>query len=549
MKRKKVALKTDSKKTVKEGADTGNRSSKELKLSQASEGCSIRDLPSQGKTSNSVPKVKLEKLGVKIKKNVDTSVPMRRGRSRSDVDATHLDNLRTRAGVRRKMDHNESKLIAGQILNDLIESNLKRSKKRSRAEQGGAQTRRGRSEEGADLSIMDCVAQLDNLKRKRGRRPGISKNTESRHIAKDIVCQLIESSINLSLVNQVEAENEGDRGSGDISTDFKSFAQTEQIENTLGKMERKEQECVNEECGNFEIPPAKKIKLFKHQENEENLPVSQGEFETSRNDGKESNIEEIFLEEGELENSDDESDSLKLRTKCDDSNEEKSEELISKTELISSPSPFSDIELKDQGKEIEILDPIKEIFDRTLRVTTRVNITSKNFDNLFLQSENIENIYFGNFFFVKSANFKNVKKILKKRGFTYTNYQAISNDLPDSAPKFYQKNSIRFVSSKKNISYDMLKELKSSMPSWSVHFTFSRSCYILCKSVETAKKMRSNLSKISGASENILKCSKLTHPYLSYHQVAKILKEEPEVSKTLALVWKRKCKHERSENW
>ena len=533
MKRKKVALKTDSKKTVKEGADTGNRSSKELKLSQASEGCSIRDLPSQGKTSNSVPKVKLEKLGVKIKKNVDTSVPMRRGRSRSDADATHLDNLRTRAGVRRKMDHNESKLIAGQILNDLIESNLKRSKKRSRAEQGGAQTRRGRSEEGADLSIMDCVAQLDNLKRKRGRRQGISKNTESRHIVKVIVCQLIESSIDLSLVNQVEAENEGDRGSGDISTDFKSLAQTEQIENTIAKMERKEQECVSEECGNLEIPPAKKIKL--------------GEFETSRNDGKESNIEEIFLEEGELENSDDESDSLKLRTKFDDSNEEKSEELISETELISSPSPFSDIELKDQGKEIEILDPIKEIFDRTLRVTTRVNISSKNFDNLFLQSENIENIYFGNFFFVKSANFKNVKKILKKRGFTYTNYQAISNDLPDSAPKFYQKNSIRFVSSKKNISYDMLKELKSSMPS--VHFTFSRSCYILCKSVETAKKMRSNLSKISGASEKILKCSKLTHPYLSYHQVAKILKEEPEVSKTLALVWKRKCKHERSENW
>ena len=443
-------------------------------------------------------------------------------------------------------DHNESKLIVGQILNELIESNLglKRSKKRLRADQGGTQTRRGRSEEGGDLSIMDCVAQLDNLKRKRGRRPPLSKNTESQLIAKDIVCQLIESSISLSLVNQVEAENKGDRGSGDITTDFKSLTQTEQMENTLGKREIKEQTCVSEE-GDIEIPPAKKKKLFEHEEKEEKLPVSQGEFEASRNDGEESNIVEMLLEEGELKNSDDESDSLPLKTKFDDRNEEKSVEHISETGLFSPPSTFSNIELKDQDEEIEILDPIKDIFDRTLRVTTKVNITSKNFDNIFLLSESIENIVFGNFFFVKSSNFKNVKKILKKRGLTYTNYQAISNDLPDSAPKFlYQKNFIRFVSSKKNISYDMLKELKSSFPT--VHFTFSRSCHIVCKSVETAKKMCSNLLKTS---KKILKCSKLTQSYLSYHQVAKILKEEPEVSKTLALVWKRKCRHEKSENW
>ena len=112
-------------KTGKNGADKGNCSSKELKLSLASEGSPVRNLALQSNTS----KVTLKRLGVNMRKNIEPSITVRRGRSRVDSDtggvcvAAEGDNLRKKSGVRSKLEHNESKLIAGQILNDLIDSN------------------------------------------------------------------------------------------------------------------------------------------------------------------------------------------------------------------------------------------------------------------------------------------------------------------------------------------------------------------------------------------------------------------------------------------
>ena len=119
------------------------------------------------------------------------------------------------------MDHHESRLIAADILNELIESNLtlKRPRKRVRDEQ--SVTRRGRShpsDQGGDLSISHCVQQLDNLNKKRSRRQGFGNNNliESRLIVNDIVDQLTESCVNRLWINHTGQERT-ENGAGDIT--------------------------------------------------------------------------------------------------------------------------------------------------------------------------------------------------------------------------------------------------------------------------------------------------------------------------------------------
>ena len=678
MKRKKVAQ-GNSKTSGKKEATTRKSSSKELKIVPPSEECLMSDLATQGKTSQSFSKVKLKKLAVNME-TVDSLVKVRRGRSRGDsassavcleADKSNLSQT-GRAGVRSKLDYHESRLIAADILNELIESNLalKRSRKRPRDEQ--SVTRRGRShpsEQGGDLSISDCVQQLDSLKKKRSRRKGFGKTNliESRLIVNDIVGQLTDCCVKGSWINHTgqertddgsngqmenncnmrelneETPNNGDQSKpksekrsdpkeylieslpkkeGNIPEMIEKFekaqekevieeSETEEYEveevlkkrNRKGKVEyfvkwknyeewtweptsnlKNAKELIEryEHEKNQETPPNKKRKLSKKenvkQDTEENLSESQeNEVNTSETlikDRKLSTNQEMFLEEGELENSEDESDVFHHQPQSDvivledvavegfsntsldivdceaDANisvvaEELS--LDSEDEVFSPLSPDiveCDVEDGDHRSEIEKLDPITDTFDRALRVTTRVNITSRNFDTLFLDSENIESIYFGNFFFVTQkdtmvTHWKGVKNILKWNGFTYENYSTISSDLPQTAPKIWQKDCL-FVSSKKNVSFDMMKELKKLLPT--LHFTFTRTCFIVCTSNKTFSK-----SLIFGAGDKIKKYTKVKVSYLDSTQIAKILHQEPKVSTTLAVIWKRK--RDRSENW
>ena len=576
MKRKKITQQGTSTTLGKKGASTRKSSSKELKLSLPSEKCLMTDLATQGKTSLSFEKVvKLKKLAVKIE-----NVTLRRGRSAgvdsdnsaacAEADKSNLNQF-GRTETRSKLDHNESRVVAAEILNELIESNLKRSRKRSRDEQQSAMThtRRGRShssELGGDLSISHCVQQLDSLTKKRSRRQGFGKTTliESRPIVNDIVGQLIETCVK----HAESGQERSDIGAGDMSNILLTVNQMDDC-NRRGT---NEDTPNTEDYGHLETPPSKKIKLNKEENVKENIeessPVPESQ-EQEVNDASEPlgkggdklNIQEALirkiLEEGELDNSDDESDVLNQQSQCEANISEDipvsvvSEELNLDTEdeVFSPVSPdILECEVED---DIEILDPITDTFDfdRTLRVTTRFNITSRNFDTLFLPSEDIESIYFGNFFFVTQkdsmkTNWNGVKKILKRRGFSYENYSTISNDLPTTAPKIQHKDSdCLFVTSKENVRFNMLKELRKFLPT--LHLRFSKYCYIVCKSIDTAQNV--HMLYMSGTPENFQNCSKLKLSYLNSRQVAKILQEKPEISTTLSVIWKRK--RDRSENW
>ena len=169
---------------------------------------------------------------------------------------------------------------------------------------------------------------------------------------------------------------------------------------------------------NQETPPKKKRKMSKienvKQDTEENSSEShEKEVKTSETlikDGKLSTNQEMFFEEGELENSEEESNDHHHQSDVNVSNDLFSNtsvdivdceadanisvvteelNLYSEDEVFSPNSPDileCDVEDGDHSEDIEILDPITEDvfdFDRAMRVTTRVNITSKNFNSLF----------------------------------------------------------------------------------------------------------------------------------------------------------------------